>query len=168
MEKATRLYLYGLTSEVQDTLLDQISGSPFQPVCCEKGGILTEPDPILILGKESWDPEHVEVLRRENPACQVLLTLTEEDLDSFLPAVTTRIDDYLILPLNAKRLLFALEKAVDRKVQVERLLRTTKELDQTTEELSYFINVGKALTSTLDTGSILNIIMEKTSELVKA
>lgn len=168
MEEGTRLHLYGLTSEVQDALLAQISGSPFQPIRCDKGGPLSGPDPILIMGKESWDPAHVETLRRENPACQVLLTLTEEDLDSFLPAATTRIDDYLILPLNAKRLLFALEKAVDRRVQVERLLRTTQELDQTTEELSYFINVGKALTSTLDTGSILNIIMEKTSELVKA
>ncbi len=168
MEEATQLYLYGLTSDVQDVLIDQISGAPFQPICCGKGETFPGPDPILIMGKESWDPEHVEVLRQKNPACQVLLALADEDLDSFLPAVMTRIDDYLLLPLNAKRLLFALEKAVDRREQVERLLHATMELDQTTEELSYFINVGKALTSTLDTGSILNIIMEKTSELVKA
>ncbi|NOY52235.1 MAG: sensor domain-containing diguanylate cyclase [Deltaproteobacteria bacterium] len=168
MDAVTRIYLYGLVSEVQEAFRSQILGTSFEPVCCTPGETLPEPDPILILGKESWNPEQVEALRRGNPACQVLLTLTEKDLDSFLPSATTRIDDYLILPLNAKRLLFALEKAVDRKVQVERLLHTTRELDQTTEELSYFINVGKALTSTLDTGSILNIIMEKTSELVKA
>jgi diguanylate cyclase (GGDEF)-like protein len=168
MEEKTRIYLYGLIAGLQEEVLRLMNGFHFEPVCCKQGETFSGQDPILIMGKEAWEPERIENLRKENPATQVILTLTEEDLDHFLPAVMTGIDDYLILPLNAKRLSFALEKAVGRKVQFERLLRLTSEHDQTTEELSYFINVGKALTSTLDTGSILNIIMEKTSELVKA
>ncbi len=145
-----------------------LQGSRFDVQLYAKGDPLPCQQPILLVDPSAWDAPLFERLKKEDPASQIILILKKENLDSFIHGKMTRIDDYLTLPLDAKRVLFALEKAVDRKLQFERLIRTTRDLDQTTKELSYFINVGKALTSTLDTGSILNIIMEKTSELVKA
>jgi diguanylate cyclase (GGDEF)-like protein len=162
------VFLFGLGKKGSNSLLSLLEGQRFEPICWSKGEPLPKSGPILIVGKESWDAVMMSRLKREYRASQVILALSEVDLDSFLQGATSEIDDYIILPAVQKSLLFALEKAVDRKDQFENLLRTTTELDKTTKELSYFIKVGKALTSTLDTGSIMNIIMEKTNELVKA
>jgi len=168
MSNNVHVYLNGLKQEDQDSFLDFLKETRFECIVCPPGDKEPEPGSILIIGRDSWDSERILKFKKENPASQVILAMGEGDLDSFLPETIAQIDDYLTLPVHAKRLLFALEKAVDRKEQFEDLIRTTSELDQTTSELSYFIKVGKALTSTLDTGSILDIIMEKTNELVKA
>ncbi len=168
MSKNVQIYLHGLDQKEEDALLGFMQGSRFDPLVCRHEGRQPEPGSILIVGKSSWDTDLIETYKKENPATQVILAVSEDDLETIFQQKITQIDDYLILPVNAKRLLFALGKAEDRKTQFEDLIRTTSELDQTTRELSYFIKVGKALTSTLDTGSILDIIMEKTNELVKA
>lgn len=162
------VYLHGLDLKEEDALLGCMQGSRFDPVVCRLQGPQPETGSILVIGRSSWDTDLIETAKKENPASQIILAVSEEDLDSIFQQKITLIDDYLILPVYPKRLLFALEKADARRTQFEDLIRTTSELDQSTSELSYFIKVGKALTSTLDTGSILDIIMEKTNELVKA
>jgi len=168
MNKNVRVYLHGLNRQEEDALLGFMQGSRFDPLVCRNQGPQPEPGSILIVGKSSWDTDRIKDLKKGNPATQVILAVFEDDLETIFQQKITQIDDYLILPIHAKRLIFALGKAEDRKAQFEDLIRTTSERDQTTRELSYFIKVGKALTSTLDTGSILDIIMEKTNELVKA
>lgn len=168
MKEKIRVYLMGFSRAEQDALLGFMRGSRFDPLVFEEGGTLPGPGSVLIIGRASWDVQLIEAGKKENPASQVILAMREDDLDSFLHETIAQIDDYITLPVNAKRLLFALEKAVDRKMQFEDLIRTSSELDRSSKELAYFIKVGQALTSTLDTGSILDIIMEKTSELVKA
>lgn len=167
MTEKRKVYLLGLRREDRDVLQSLLKATHFEPVHCPRKDSLPACCPILIVGKESWDLELTRRLKRDNRAAQVIFALAEEDLDAFFQEKNPEIDDYILLPSSPKLLRFALEKALDRKEQFENLLRTTAELDQTTKELSYFIKVGKALTSTLDTGSIMNIIMEKTSELVK-
>ncbi|MDX1763281.1 MAG: sensor domain-containing diguanylate cyclase [bacterium] len=167
MIKKRKVHLLGLQQKDRDVLQNLLQGTEFVPVSCSRKDTLPASCSILIVGKESWDPQLTSRLKQDNAATQVIFALEEEDLDAFFQEKNPEIDDYILLPSNPKLLLFALGKAVDRKEQFENLLSATRELDQTTKELSYFIKVGKALTSTLDTGSIMNIIMEKTSELVK-
>ncbi len=162
------VYLYGLNKKESDGLAACLKGSRFEPFVHRAEDPFPDTDPILVIDKSVWAPEWVAALKQGRPASQIILALTKADLDSLLSQAMTQIEDYLILPANAKRLLFALEKAVDRRSQFEHLIQTTTELDQTTQELAYFIKVGNVLTSTLDTASIMNMIMEKTSELVKA
>ncbi|MEK6776483.1 MAG: sensor domain-containing diguanylate cyclase [bacterium] len=162
------VYLHGLDLKEEDALLGCMQGTRFDPVVCRLQGPQSETGSILIIGRSSWDTDLIETTKKENPVSQIILAVSEEDLDSIFQHKIALIDDYLILPAHPKRLLFALEKADARRTQFEDLIRTTSDLDQSTSELSYFIKVGKALTSTLDTGSILDIIMEKTNELVKA
>jgi diguanylate cyclase (GGDEF)-like protein len=45
--------------------------------------------------------------------------------------------------------------------------RLKKELQQTAKELSFFINTGKALTSTIEFQKVLRVIMEKAQRLIK-
>ncbi len=42
-----------------------------------------------------------------------------------------------------------------------------KDLLSRTQELSFFIDVGKALTSTLEFKKVINIIMEKAQKLIR-
>jgi diguanylate cyclase (GGDEF)-like protein len=168
MEDKVLIHLYGLSRKEQDALLGVMQESGFDTqVCCQKDP-LPKPGSILVVGRPSLDSDLIENYKKKNPASQIIIAVSESDFDTILHQKIEHIDDYLILPANPKRLLFSLEKAVDRRSQFDDLMRTTSELDQSTRELSYFIKVGKALTSTLDTGSILDIIMEKTNELVKA
>jgi diguanylate cyclase (GGDEF)-like protein len=53
-----------------------------------------------------------------------------------------------------------------KKIQEENR-RLKRELRQRTRELSFFINVGKALTSTLEFRKVLKIIMEKAQRLIR-
>ncbi len=168
MPDKTPVYLYGLNQKDSDSLMVFLKGSRFEPFVSRREDPFPDADPIFIVDKSVWEPAWVDALKKGHPTSQVILALTKADLDSLLSGAITQIDDYLILPGDARRLLFALEKAVDRRSQFEHLIRTTTELDKTTQELAYFIKVGNVLTSTLDTAIIMNIIMEKTSELVKA
>ncbi len=168
MEEKVQIHLYGLNGKERDALLGVMKESGFDTQVCRQKDPLPKPGSILIIGRPSLDTDLIENYKNENPASQIIIAVSESDFDTIIHQKIEHIDDYLILPANPKRLLFSLEKAVDRRAQFDDLIRTTSELDQSTRELSYFIKVGKALTSTLDTGSILDIIMEKTNELVKA
>ena len=55
----------------------------------------------------------------------------------------------------------------DEKKLREEIRRLKQELRQRTRELSFFINVGKALTSTLEFRKVLKIIMEKAERLIR-
>lgn len=57
----------------------------------------------------------------------------------------------------------------DKRIELLRLenTRLKEVLNQRTKELSFFINSGKALTSTLDFKKVLRIIMEKSQRLIR-
>jgi len=75
---------------------------------------------------------------------------------------------YLKAPFSGDDLLHFLKKAVAVHALEQEVQGLREEVDQKARELGFYKDVGKALTSSLDLRTILNIVMEKTRELIRA
>lgn len=168
----TKIFLIEKDETLQEYLKEVLSENGYKVVLAKQGSeALTkienqQPDLVLI-DLELDDIEGKEVcfkLRRKKPDLPLILILKEDEADRIIKKFKCGVNDFIIKPINTKKLLLRIktrlapQKQLDRPLQVGNLT-----LDQRTHEVR---RVNKEIELTPREFKLLQLLMEHENQVL--
>ena len=107
-------------------------------------------------------------LRQANPEIPVVLSVSKKVAKEAREQLRRGLYDYINKPFGHEELLLAVERGLERRRLQSENRHLLADLKQRIKELSTFNTIAKTLNSTLNLKEVLDIVMGKIKELVKA
>ncbi len=107
-------------------------------------------------------------LRQANPEIPVVLSVSKKVAKEAREQLRRGLYDYINKPFGHEELLLAVERGLERRRLQSENRHLLSDLKQRIKELSTFNTIAKTLNSTLNLKEVLDIVMGKIKELVKA
>lgn len=157
----------GINRELEEMLLDRgASLFRFRSIGTIRYRAEDSPDLMIIERAQSREPSFKELLKKFRETPKIVLS----DNPSF-SGISPWLKSELICPLyapTAKELEFALKKILHEKELLTENRRLKHRLAITKQELDFFEEVSKTLTSAVELNVVLGTIMKKAKPLIKA
>jgi two-component system NtrC family sensor kinase len=126
------------------------------------------PPSLIILNESISGADGMDFARkviRQYPALPLVLLVKQDTPELLKQAIKVGISDYLTLPLRSEEILAAVENSLVRsQLAKESILlesrRATDRLQRRVDELETLTRLAKSITGSLDTDSVLGIIVE--------
>ncbi len=158
------------------TLVHVLSGHNHQTVLAsdekEVAGIIEERDIELILVDAELasrkDLRLLKRLRQANPDIPVVLSVSKKVDKDAREQLRRGLYDYINKPFGHEELLMAVERGLERRRLQNENRQLLGDLKQRIRELSTFNTIAQTLNSSLNLKEVLDIVMGKIKELVKA
>jgi PAS domain S-box-containing protein len=130
------------------------------------------PPALIVLNESIAGDDGLEFARKlikQYPALPVVLLVKNDTSELLKSALRLGISDYLSLPLRSEEILMAVENSLMRfQLSKESILlearRATDRLRHRIDELETLTRLGKSITGSLDTDSVLGVIVEAAVE----
>ncbi|MBU1356693.1 MAG: diguanylate cyclase [Candidatus Edwardsbacteria bacterium] len=107
-------------------------------------------------------------LRQANPDIPVVLSISKKVDKDDREQLRSGLYDYINKPFGHEELLLAVERGLERRRLQNENRQLLGDLKQRIRELSTFNTIAKTLNSTLNLKEVLDIVMGKVKELIKA
>jgi len=107
-------------------------------------------------------------LRQANPDIPVVLSISKKVAKDAREQLRRGLYDYINKPFGHEELLLAVERGLERRRLQNENRHLLGDLKQRIRELSTFNTIAKTLNSTLNLKEVLDIVMGKIKELIKA
>lgn len=157
----------GINRKLEEMLLDRgASLFRFRSIGTIRYRAEDSPDLMIIERAQSREPSFKELLKKFRETPKIVLS----DNPSF-SGISPWLKSELICPLyapTAKELEFALKKILHEKELLTENRRLKHRLAITKQELDFFEEVSKTLTSAVELNVVLGTIMKKAKPLIKA
>jgi diguanylate cyclase (GGDEF)-like protein len=124
------------------------------------------PDVIIAEKSQSSDESFKDFLKRFKPTPKIVFSYTDS-FKGFSPWLRSGTV-YPVTNPSAKELRFLVERALEQQRLLAENEKVKDKLFHLKQELSFFEEVSKILTSTLESQEILSTIMKKAQKLIKA
>jgi diguanylate cyclase (GGDEF)-like protein len=158
------------------TLVHVLSGHSHQSVLASSEKELVEiiqdrQVDLLLVDAEMASRKNLHLLkhlRQANPDIPVVLSVSKKVPKDAREQLKRGLYDYINKPFGHEELLLAVERGLERRrLQIENR-HLLGDLKQRIKELSTFNTIAKTLNSTLNLKEVLDIVMGKVKELIKA
>ncbi len=138
--------------------------------------IKENPPSLVILGEKLNDATGLDIARElsfQAPTTPILLLVAQESPEILKQAMRLGISQYLHLPLRVEDILSAVQdslaQAKRRKEWIElQAKRTTTSLESKVNELETLTRLGRSITSSLDSDSVLSAIIDAAVKLTNS